>query len=210
MPPDNRPDQGTQSILHWIAHLMIGMANYHDFPAKPEKCPGILIVDEIDAHLHPSWQRRILPTLTKHFKNLQIFCSTHSPLLLAGLRRGQIILLKRSAQGGVVYSKNANDIVSWSADEILRNLLDVPTPTDIATEQKLRRLEMIREKENLSPGEEKELHKLRNEVSHMLFSAAALSDGCSTGNQQGGDRKQWQPRKSTTLERTRGKRRTKK
>ena len=57
-------------------------------PDLTEK-PGILIVDEIDVHLHPSWQRRIIPALTKNFPNLQIFCSTHSPLMLAGLGEGR-------------------------------------------------------------------------------------------------------------------------
>jgi hypothetical protein len=198
--------QGTQSILHWIAHLLIGMANYYDFPSEPENCPGILIVDEIDAHLHPSWQRRIIATLTKHFRSLQLFCSTHSPLMLAGLKRGQIILLKRQAKGGVVYSKNASDIVSWSADEILRNLLDVASPTDVATEEKLRRLETIMEKESLSPDEKKELKALRNEVSHTLFSAAAVSDICSTTSGRGSMRKQSPARKAAVRKHFGGKR----
>ena len=58
-----------------------------------------MIVDEIDAHLHPSWQRRILPTLTRNFPNLQIFCSTHSPMMLAGLKAGQVQLLRRDENG---------------------------------------------------------------------------------------------------------------
>jgi ABC-type multidrug transport system ATPase subunit len=166
--PLNALSQGTQSILHWVAHLLIGLANYYDFPNEPENCHGILIVDEIDAHLHPSWQRRIIPTLNKHFKNLQIFCSTHSPLMLAGLKSGQIILLKRNPKGGVTYSKNTSDIIGWSGDEILRNILELQSPTDLATDDKLKRLESIREKEKLSNEEEKELVRLRNEIGHSL------------------------------------------
>ena len=65
--------QGTQSIIQFLAHLIFGYAEYYDFPPDLEKKPGVLIIDEIDAHLHPSWQRRIIPTLTSHFPNLQIF-----------------------------------------------------------------------------------------------------------------------------------------
>ena len=77
--PLNVLSQGTQSIMHCLAHFLFGYAEYYDFPPDLEEKPGILIIDEIDAHLHPSWQRRIIPTLTRHFPNLQIFCSTHSP-----------------------------------------------------------------------------------------------------------------------------------
>ena len=80
--------QGTQSIIQFLARLLFGYAEYYDFPADLEEKPGIFLIDEIDAHLHPSWQRRIIPTLTEHFPNLQIFCSTHSPLMLAGLEGG--------------------------------------------------------------------------------------------------------------------------
>ena len=86
--------QGTQSIIQFLAHLIFGYAEYYDFPSDLEERPGILIIDEIDAHLHPTWQRRIIPTLTSYFPNLQIFCSTHSPLMLAGLGAGQVQLLR--------------------------------------------------------------------------------------------------------------------
>ena len=69
--PLNVLSQGTQSIIQCLAHFLFGYAEYYDFPPDLEEKPGILIIDEIDAHLHPSWQRRIIPTLTKHFPNLQ-------------------------------------------------------------------------------------------------------------------------------------------
>ena len=78
--PLNVLSQGTQSIVQWLARFLIGYAEYYDFPPDLDTKPGILIIDEIDAHLHPSWQRRIIPALIRHFPNLQIFCSTHSPL----------------------------------------------------------------------------------------------------------------------------------
>ena len=65
--------QGTQSMIQWLAQLLIGYAEFYDYPVDLAERPGILIIDEIDAHLHPSWQRRIIPTLIKHLPNLQIF-----------------------------------------------------------------------------------------------------------------------------------------
>lgn len=168
--PLNVLSQGTQSIIHWLAHLLIGYAEYYNFPPDFEEKPGILIIDEIDAHLHPSWQRRIIPALTECFPKLQIFCSTHSPLMLAGLKAGQVQLLRRDlGTSKVTVSRNESDIGGWTADEILRNFLDVPSPTDLATAGNVSRLQELRRKEKLSAEESEELEQLRHTVSQDLL-----------------------------------------
>ena len=168
--PLNTLSQGTQSIVQWLAHLIIGYAAYYDFPKSLKDKPGVLIVDEIDAHLHPSWQRRIIPALTKHFPSLQIFCSTHSPLMLAGLKAGQVQLLQRDENNKVTVSRNEDDLVAWSADEILRNFLGVRDPTDQETVNQLERLRELQGKRDLSPEESEELESLSDEVSDDLLS----------------------------------------
>ena len=166
--PLNTLSQGTQSIIQWLAHLLIGYAEYYDFPEALEDKPGVLIIDEIDAHLHPSWQQRIIPTLTDHFPNLQIFCSTHSPLMLAGLKEGQVQLLQRNENGKVTVTRNEVDIIGWTADEILRNFLGVLDPTDLEASGRLERLQSLRNRESLSAEEADELETLRSLVSEDL------------------------------------------
>ena len=168
--PLNVLSQGTQSVFQCLARLLFPYAEYYDFPSDLEEKPAVLIVDEIDAHLHPSWQRRIIPALTRNFPNLQIFCSTHSPLMLAGLDAGQVQLLSRSEQGKVTVSRNEQDIAGWSADEILRNFLGVPSPTDLATAQRINRLQDLRHKDELSRAETEELEELCLTVSRDLLS----------------------------------------
>ena len=167
--PLNVLSQGTQSIMHCLAHFLFGYAEYYDFPPDLEDKPGILIIDEIDAHLHPSWQRRIIPTLTRHFPNLQIFCSTHSPLMLAGLKAGQVQLLRRGPEGKVSVSTNDSDIAGWTADEILRNFLEVASPTDLATAEDVRRLQELWSKDKLTSAEAEELEQLRHTVNRDLL-----------------------------------------
>ena len=161
--------QGTQSVIQCLAHLTIGYAEYYRFPADFEDKPGILVIDEIDAHLHPSWQRRIIPTLIRHFPKLQIFCSTHSPLMIAGLKAGQVQLLRRREDGKVSVSTNESDIAGWTVDEILRNFLEVPTPTDMATAANVTRLQELRRKEELTETEASELQALRRTVGSELL-----------------------------------------
>ena len=50
-----------------------------DFAEDWQKQPAILLIDEIENHLHPTWQRRVIPALLDHFPGLQIFATTHSP-----------------------------------------------------------------------------------------------------------------------------------
>ena len=172
--PLNVLSQGTQSVIQSLARLLFGYAEYYDFPPDLEEKPGVLIIDEIDAHLHPSWQRRVVPTLTRYFPNLQIFCSTHSPLMLAGLTTGQVQLLRRDDHG-VSVSTNESDVIGWTADEILRNFLEVPNPTDMTTAENVRRLQELRRKGELNAEESEELQKLRRVVSSELLSGPMSS-----------------------------------
>lgn len=167
--PLNCLSQGTQSTVQWLGQLLFNWAAFYEYAEDFLERPATLMIDEIDAHLHPSWQRRIIPALTKHFATLQLFCSTHSPLMLAGLRAGQVQLLKRDEKGRVIVSRNESDIVGWSADEILRNFLDVPAPTDLQTVEDMTRLQTLRQKLELSPQEAHELEDLRHTVGEELL-----------------------------------------
>ena len=168
--PIDALSQGTMSIIHCLAYLLIGYAEYYDYPPDLEKKPGIIIIDEIDAHLHPSWQRRIIPSLTRNFPNLQIFCSTHSPLMLAGLNAGQVQLLRQNPEGRVTVSTNDSDIVGWTSDEILRHLLELASPTDLATAERVRRLQELRRTGNLTAEQREQLEVLRLSIGNELLS----------------------------------------
>ena len=167
--PLNVLSQGTQSTIQWLAHLVFGYAQYFDYPEDLSEKPGVFIVDEIDAHLHPSWQRRIIPALTKNFPNLQIFCSTHSPLMLAGLGEGQVQLLNRDSDGRVTVSRNRWDMVGWSAEEILRSVLGLTDTIDLATASEIDRMGELSLKETPTDDETAELEDIRSRVEQGLL-----------------------------------------
>jgi hypothetical protein len=118
--------QGTQSVLQWLAYVLIGYAKYYGYPSNLAEQPGIMIIDEIDAHLHPTAQQRIIPILRRHFPTMQIFCSTHSPLMLVGLQPGQIQLLQRDSHGTVTVSRNTTAIAGQSTDAVLHQFFGIP------------------------------------------------------------------------------------
>ena len=72
---------GAKSILTIVADIAYRMAvlNPQLLGDVIQKTDGIVLIDEIDMHLHPSWQRRIIGSLHKTFPNVQFIFTTHSP-----------------------------------------------------------------------------------------------------------------------------------
>ena len=166
---------GTRSVFAWVAQLMLGMAQHYQNDGSWKQRRGVFIIDEIDAHLHPSWQRRIIPTLQRHFPNVQIFASTHSPMMVAGLKKGQVHLLKRDETGQVVWSRNEQDIIGWTADEIYRTFMGIDDPTDELTVQRANRLRQLRNKESRTEAEEDEMNALRRQVNEDLLAKGRIN-----------------------------------
>ena len=166
---------GTQGTLLWIYALALKMANHYGWEEGWEKKPAILLIDEIENHLHPTWQRRIISTLqaTEHFPNLQIFATTHSPFVVAGLKAGQVHLLSRD-NSGVTATTNIEDIIGWTMDEILRTMMGVDDPTDDETARAAEELRALRDQEPLSDEQAEErrqqrMRDLRQRVNRELL-----------------------------------------
>ena len=135
---------GTQGTLSWIEYLAIRTAYQYGFQRNWERSPATLLIDEIENHLHPTWQRRVLPSLREHFPQLQIFATTHSPFFVAGLDVGQVHRLYRDEDLTVrADAPNSEQIVGWTIDEILRGLMGVQDPTDSKTAERSARASPI-------------------------------------------------------------------
>ena len=161
---------GTQGTLLWIYALALKIAHHYNWQEGWEKKPAILLIDEIENHLHPTWQRRVIPALLEHFPGLQIFATTHSPFVVAGLKAGQVHLLSRDEDGVVTASTNEQDVIGWTADEILRTMMGVEEPTDQLTVDRAKRLRELRGKGTLTPEEESKIETLRRQVNEDLLS----------------------------------------
>ena len=87
--------QGMSSIIAWVGTLLQRM--YDIYPTSPEPAAegAFVLIDELDAHLHPAWQR-LLPSLTrKHFPQVQYLATSHSPLVASGLQMGELFVATR-------------------------------------------------------------------------------------------------------------------
>jgi putative AbiEii toxin of type IV toxin-antitoxin system len=87
-----------------------------DTPAVAE---GIVIVDELGAHLHPSWRMRIVEALRDVFPRCQFLASTHDPLCLRGLVDGEVVVLRHNSEGRVVALDDLPPPDSMRVDQLL-------------------------------------------------------------------------------------------
>ena len=76
--------EGYKIVIAMVADLAARMAEANPKMKNPLNTNGIVLIDEVDLHLHPKWQREILIQLTKVFPNLQFIVSTHSPVIVVG------------------------------------------------------------------------------------------------------------------------------
>lgn len=96
---------GFRSILSLTLELIrqftlaFGAERVFSADCKKIELPGVVLIDEIDVHLHPKWQRSIGPWLTKHFPNVQFIVTTHSALVCQGALKGSITKLPDPSTG---------------------------------------------------------------------------------------------------------------
>ena len=93
-----------------------------------ERINGIVIIDEIDLHLHPSWQRTLMPTLNSIFPNIQFIITSHSPFVIQSLSISDVIMLVLSSNE-IKTKKIEEDgkFNTYKIDEIIEKILGAET-----------------------------------------------------------------------------------
>jgi len=87
---------------------------------------AIVLIDEIDAHLHPSWQQKILGMLTRKFPNVQFIVSAHSAAIVAGCDTNEVSVLRRNRSSGRYYVETlAEDFLGTSVAELYKRVFEI-------------------------------------------------------------------------------------
>jgi energy-coupling factor transporter ATP-binding protein EcfA2 len=114
--------QGLTSLLSWIGIVVQRL--YEVTPIRPDADDAmqgyaLILMDEIDAHMHPSWQQQLLGKLKKLLPNVQVIATTHSPLVVAGLKVEEVTRFMRDEAGAVVQVSLDSDMTEGRTDQIL-------------------------------------------------------------------------------------------
>lgn len=156
---------GVKSITSWIADLLMRLDRIPWVDGlQPTQRSFLLLLDEIDIHLHPSWQRRLLPVVQKIFPKAQIIASTHSPFVVASLADGAVIELKVK-DGKSTASDPVEAPVALSYSATLRSLFGIDSDFDLKTEELFKEFQALRTRVlGGDPNADRELREKADEL----------------------------------------------
>lgn len=127
------------------------------------KTPGIVLIDEIDMHLHPNWQKRIVDDLKNTFPNIQFIATTHSPFIVQSLKSEELIILdEQIKKDGEPDMKGIEDI---AANEM--GVEDVPRSEVFLEMQKVAEEYYALIKQGKTSRTDKETASLRNKLNEL-------------------------------------------
>ena len=107
----------------------MGILNPHLGAETVTRTDGVVLIDELDLHLHPSWQRKIVTCLHQAFPQIQFIVTTHSPQILGEVRPENVILLNNGA------AEKPQQSFGLSTDSILTRVMETSaTSKDIETD----------------------------------------------------------------------------
>lgn len=135
---------GNRSIIAMIGDLVIRLFQVQDSVSNPSDLEGIVLIDELDIHLHPTWQKALPGLLSEIFPKIQFIASTHSPIPLLGAPKESVVLkVHQSSEAGITVEKLDIDVTRLLPNSLLTSpIFDfeeiIPTanasPKDLLTE----------------------------------------------------------------------------
>ncbi len=137
------PD-GLRSIIGWLVSCIAKLdAKFPEHP-NPLDVPVLLLLDEPESHLHPAWQRQLVPAAQLLFPNSQIFIATHSPFVISSVNFGWIHVLRANDKGLVTADKPIPCSPGDTYLDVVSDILGIQEWYDPETENLLAEFRSIR------------------------------------------------------------------
>jgi predicted ATP-binding protein involved in virulence len=120
----NQLSHGEKCLLAMVGDLARRLAIANPGLTQPLEGSGVVLIDEIELHLHPKWQREIIPALTRTFPNCQFIVTTHSPQVISQVKPEGIYILEKTDES--VVAKRPESSFGRDSNRILEDLMGVP------------------------------------------------------------------------------------
>ena len=157
---------GYQTTLTWIVDLALRL--YERYPESPNPLaePGVVLIDNIDLHLHPRWQRRMMADITARFPAIQFVATAHSPLIVQAAENAKLVVLRE--QDGQVLIDDEHELVNtWRVDQILASDLFGISTRSKHIEKLRKERNALLDMPNRSQSDEGRLRSLREELDRL-------------------------------------------
>lgn len=170
---------GYQTLIAWMVDLAHRLFERYSDCQNPLEQPAIVLVDEIDLHLHPKWQRTVITHLTGIFKQTQFIVTAHSPLIVQSAPiDANIVLLKRQGDQVIIHNNQDEQLIKgWRIDQVLTSdLFDVPNARPSLYDQYLKRQQELLQKPQLTDADESELEQIGKKLDELPIVAQTKED----------------------------------
>ncbi len=166
IPLQNLSD-GYQNVAAWIGDLLYRITNTFSDHKSPLKARGLLMIDEVDLHLHPRWQRTLINLLETRLPHFQLIATTHSPMTAQQVRKGQLYYLK-CRRGEMVIERFESDPRMLLVHQLLMtDAFGLKTDESKEVEETKNRYRELRDKKRKSKEEKIEMEGISQRLRDM-------------------------------------------
>ena len=151
---------GYQTMAAWLADIAYRLLRHYPKNNDPLHMPAIVLVDEIDLHLHPNWQRQLRNKLARHFPAVQFIATAHSPLMAQAYMSENLAVVRRDGDH-VDIENEPRTVAGWRLDEVITSdLFGLETPFSPDVESMLDEQRKLGSVADRSPKQEARLREL--------------------------------------------------
>jgi uncharacterized protein (TIGR02646 family) len=149
---------GYKSVVALVVDLMKTLVQA-DLPM--ESATGIVVLDEIGTHLHPRWRMQVVQRFRNVFPRMQFIVTTHDPLCLRGLKKGEVAVFKKDNKGKVVAISDLPDPSGYRSDQLLSSdFFGLKSTIDPEVEEAFNELNYLKSRKTLKETQQKRMEEL--------------------------------------------------
>lgn len=158
---------GYQTMTAWMVDLAAQLFKHYPNSPNPIAEPAVVLIDEIDLHLHPKWQRTIMAYLSERFVNTQFIVTAHSPLIVQAAENANIVVLKREGDSVKIH-QHPQEVKGWRIDQLLTSdLFDLPSARSPHFEDLLMQRRQILSQVQLTDNDQAKLSELESQIGDL-------------------------------------------
>jgi WD40 repeat protein len=167
--PIEQISQGMTSLISWVGILWQRL--FEVYGPDSEDRIAVVLMDEIDAHMHPLWQQLLVTELQNIFPNVQFIATTHSPLIVAGRSRDEVVVCMRDSDTKKpIVTRLGIDYEGLRADQILTSAaFGLAGARDVKTVRRQNNYHLLITKPDPTPEDLRELERLRDDEDFLLL-----------------------------------------
>ena len=158
---------GYTTLIAWTVDIASRLFEHYPDSPNPLNEPAIVLVDEIDLHLHPRWQRSLMSYLSELFPNTQFIVTAHSPLVVQAATNANIVVLRREGDH-VIIDNDAQAVRGWRIDQVLTSdLFGLESARPPAFDDLLAKRKKILSKGKLTTRDKQSLRKIEAQIGSL-------------------------------------------